>query len=244
MHVWKWHFNFFLYFFLHIWTKTSHIAIYQFLLMEPASPLPPSPAQQQQQQQQQQPFSVRDEIARTDVGDMGAHNVFLETDELGEEVRVRFEDFLEGFLRVDEDEDEDAEVAQTSVLPTYVDQLESMVEREGQTLFLDLADVEAYDSELNEAVICEFYRYEPFLLLGVRGVVEKRFPEYLGGGGTDQSGKKALFLSCYNLPSGLIEIRDLKTAALSRLTSVRGTVTRTSDVRPELLSGNFRCGKW
>ena len=35
----------------------------------------------------------------------------------------------------------------------------------------------------------------------------------------------------------------LKTSRLSKLSAVRGTVTRTSDVRPELLRGDFRCEK-
>jgi hypothetical protein len=36
-------------------------------------------------------------------------------------------------------------------------------------------------------------------------------------------------------------LRDLKTNRIGKLTAVCGTVTRTSDVRPELLFGTFIC---
>ncbi len=36
-------------------------------------------------------------------------------------------------------------------------------------------------------------------------------------------------------------IRDLRTGGIGRLYSIAGTVTRTSEVRPELLYGTFQC---
>jgi DNA replication licensing factor MCM6 len=47
-------------------------------------------------------------------------------------------------------------------------------------------------------------------------------------------------IAFYNLPltSG---IRDLKMARIGQLVSISGTVTRTSEVRPELVSGTFVC---
>lgn len=37
------------------------------------------------------------------------------------------------------------------------------------------------------------------------------------------------------------KIRDLKVTALGRLMSIHGTVTRTTEVKPELLNGSFKC---
>ena len=37
------------------------------------------------------------------------------------------------------------------------------------------------------------------------------------------------------------KIRDLKVSALGRLMSIHGTVTRTTEVKPELLQGAFKC---
>lgn len=36
-------------------------------------------------------------------------------------------------------------------------------------------------------------------------------------------------------------MRDLTTSEIGKLISVMGVVTRTSEVRPELLSGTFKC---
>lgn len=36
-------------------------------------------------------------------------------------------------------------------------------------------------------------------------------------------------------------LRELTTSEIGRLTSVMGVVTRTSEVRPELLQGTFKC---
>lgn len=49
-------------------------------------------------------------------------------------------------------------------------------------------------------------------------------------------------VSFYNL--GLVSgIRDLRTDKVGRLVAISGTVTRTSEVRPELLYGAFTCGE-
>lgn len=37
------------------------------------------------------------------------------------------------------------------------------------------------------------------------------------------------------------KIRDLKVQTLGRLMSIHGTVTRTTEVKPELLHGSFKC---
>jgi DNA replication licensing factor MCM6 len=37
------------------------------------------------------------------------------------------------------------------------------------------------------------------------------------------------------------KIRDLKVQCLGRLMSIHGTVTRTTEVKPELLEGAFKC---
>lgn len=39
----------------------------------------------------------------------------------------------------------------------------------------------------------------------------------------------------------MADLRDLKSHRLGKLTCMRGTVTKTTEVRPELISGVFRC---
>lgn len=57
------------------------------------------------------------------------------------------------------------------------------------------------------------------------------------GTGTDQH----FFLSISGLDRS-IKIRDLRAEEIGRLTAITGTVTRTSDIHPELTRGYFRCG--
>lgn len=57
-----------------------------------------------------------------------------------------------------------------------------------------------------------------------------------------QDAPKQFYVSFFNLP--LVErVRQLKTNRIGRLVSVSGTVTRSTDVRPELLRGTFTCRK-
>jgi DNA replication licensing factor MCM6 len=37
------------------------------------------------------------------------------------------------------------------------------------------------------------------------------------------------------------KLRELKSLALGRLMSIHGTVTRTTEVKPELMVGSFKC---
>lgn len=41
--------------------------------------------------------------------------------------------------------------------------------------------------------------------------------------------------------SCVCRLRELSTAEIGKLVSVTGVVTRTSEVRPELLQGTFKC---
>ena len=57
----------------------------------------------------------------------------------------------------------------------------------------------------------------------------------------EQSLKKSYFqVAIYNLPQ-LGKIRDLRSIGLGRLGAIYGTVTRTTDAKPELIKGTFSC---
>ena len=60
-------------------------------------------------------------------------------------------------------------------------------------------------------------------------------------GGDPQTLKKSYYaLAIHELPQ-TTKIRDLRTSNLGRLMSIYGTVTRTTDAKPELISGTFQC---
>ncbi len=53
---------------------------------------------------------------------------------------------------------------------------------------------------------------------------------------------RSYWLSVYNMPS-VRKLRDLRSNHIGGLSAISGTVTRTSEVRPELLLGTFACGE-
>jgi DNA replication licensing factor MCM6 len=62
--------------------------------------------------------------------------------------------------------------------------------------------------------------------------------QFLASQGYPVTKNKFQMLAIYNL-SNINKIRDLKTSSLGRMISIQGTVTRTTEVKPELLVGNF-----
>ena len=55
-------------------------------------------------------------------------------------------------------------------------------------------------------------------------------------------GTREFFVSFYNMPR-VERIRQMRTDRVGRLIAISGTVTRSSEVRPELLFGSFSCRK-
>ncbi|KAL0399667.1 UNVERIFIED_CONTAM: DNA replication licensing factor MCM6 [Sesamum radiatum] len=56
----------------------------------------------------------------------------------------------------------------------------------------------------------------------------------------DDNPNKDINVAFYNLPL-IKRLRELTTTEIGKLVSVSGVVTRTSEVRPELLQGTFKC---
>ncbi|KAG9243951.1 MCM2/3/5 family-domain-containing protein [Calycina marina] len=65
-------------------------------------------------------------------------------------------------------------------------------------------------------------------------------PNSQGSKTTNQQTDKIFALAFYNLPL-ISRVRHLRTANIGQLLSISGTVTRTSEVRPELSLGTFIC---
>jgi DNA replication licensing factor MCM6 len=83
-----------------------------------------------------------------------------------------------------------------------------------------------------DKLLSEYSRYEPYL--------RKALTRFLADHGYQIGKSKHFLLAIYNLPQ-INKIRDLKTGSLGRMMSIQGTVTRTTEVKPELLIGNFLC---
>lgn len=114
---------------------------------------------------------------------------------------------------------------------TYTDQLESMTLRPGGcTLFVDYAHLSSYDYELSEALSLEYYRFEPSLTKALSSFIKTSAPAFHAQAVKDGTHFAA---SLYNLPE-VLAVRALRTERVGHIVSVVGTVTRSSDVRPEV----------
>ena len=108
-----------------------------------------------------------------------------------------------------------------------------MKSNERNTLYVDFSHVQDHNTELADAIEADFHYLEPFLRQALKNLMKREHDEYA----TDD---KDFWVCFFNMATQL-NIRDLKTAKIARLMSFAGTVTRTSEVRPELIEGVFMC---
>ncbi|KAL7663067.1 DNA replication licensing factor MCM6 [[Candida] zeylanoides] len=185
----------------------------------------------------------------------------------GEKVQESFEHFLEEFVD-DEVARNDTQfggriyVAQFAVMKTY--ELSTLYVN-----YQHLVTRE--NGVLASAILEQYYRFSPFLLRGLKRLLKRYAPELLytsllaGGSGeaggvagedsegaaaTSASGaasatsggrdERTLQISFFNLPT-THRIRDIRTDKIGSLIAISGTVTRTSEVRPELYRASFTC---
>lgn len=128
----------------------------------------------------------------------------------------------------------------------YIEQIHTMREYELTTLYVDYGHILQRDDVLADAIQKQYYRFLPYIRRAVHNLVAEFEPEYLKlnptAAATDSINlqSREFNVAFYHLPlvSG---IRDLRTDKIGTLMSISGTVTRTSEVRPELLFGSFIC---
>jgi DNA replication licensing factor MCM6 len=113
-----------------------------------------------------------------------------------------------------------------------------MREQEKVTMYIDFSHLASFpheDPEFMSNVVKHFYKNEPFLRKGL-----EKFMLKIAQGDASLLSKSYFTLAIYNLPQST-KIRELRTLCLGRLMSVYGTVTRTTDAKPELILGSFQC---
>lgn len=119
----------------------------------------------------------------------------------------------------------------------YETALANMEECDRQTLYVDFRNVNEYSSSLADLIRDAFTRVEPYLRKAVQTFVRTKRPEMLA----EEDGKeKEFYISFFNLDTSH-RLRDLKVEKIGKLVAFNGTITRTSEVRPELYLGAFRC---
>jgi DNA replication licensing factor MCM6 len=82
--------------------------------------------------------------------------------------------------------------------------------------------------------VTSYNKFEPNLVKGLA-----QFMKSIAGEEAVKN-KTVYAIAIHELPQ-TTKIRDLRTSNLGRLMSVYGTVTRTTDAKPELIEGTFKC---
>ncbi|XP_055805064.1 DNA replication licensing factor MCM6 [Solanum dulcamara] len=120
--------------------------------------------------------------------------------------------------------------------PFYESEIEAMRPNESNTMFIDFSHVMRFNDILQKAISDEFLRFESYLKNACKRFVMELKPTFI----TDDNPNKDINVAFYNLPL-IKRLRELTTSEIGKLVSVTGVVTRTSEVRPELLQGTFKC---
>ena len=157
-------------------------------------------------------------------------------DASGDIVKSRFMDFLQTYR---EEVDGDNVNAVQKLAVDYMLQMATMMQNNKSTVYVNFKHVLEADHELAEAIEIEYYRFEPYLRAAVQDCIAKDNQHYVMD--VDR-GQREFFVSFYNM-TRVERIRGLRTEKIGRLLSMSGTVTRSTEVRPELLYGAFTCTK-
>ncbi|MCJ1359475.1 MAG: MCM DNA helicase complex subunit mcm6 [Icmadophila ericetorum] len=189
-------------------------------------------------------------------------------DVLGEKVAEEFETFLDRFV---EDPVLSGAPPSSAVTSDkyYIAQIHGLRIYNLSTLYIDYQHLMSYPNEALSTVIpTDYYRLLPYLTRALHNLIAKYEPRYfkehrqptsassqatgsVAGNGVSQAdtqGEKTInqqtdklfTLAFYNLPL-VSRIRQLRTGSIGKLLSISGTVTRTSEVRPELYLATFTC---
>ncbi|ESQ39541.1 hypothetical protein EUTSA_v10000779mg [Eutrema salsugineum] len=118
----------------------------------------------------------------------------------------------------------------------YEAEIEAIRGGESTMMYIDFSHVMGFNDALQKAIADEYLRFEPYLRNACKRFVIEMNPSFI----SDETPNKDINVSFYNLPFTK-RLRELTTAEIGKLVSVTGVVTRTSEVRPELLYGTFKC---
>ncbi|CAN1327989.1 DNA replication licensing factor MCM6 [Linum perenne] len=120
--------------------------------------------------------------------------------------------------------------------PYYQAEIDAMTANESLTMFIDFSHVMRYNDLLQKAIADEYLRFESYLKNACKRFVMEFKPTFI----SDDNPDKDINVAFFNIPFSK-RLRELTTAEIGKLVSVTGVVTRTSEVRPELLHGTFKC---
>ncbi|ORZ17062.1 DNA replication licensing factor mcm6 [Absidia repens] len=127
----------------------------------------------------------------------------------------------------------------------YMMQLEQLKLTDLQTIFVDFTHINISDETLANALLEQYYRFMPYIRMAIQNVVQKNFPEFMHINTNSSDAVtggilREFAVAFYNMPNSE-RLRELRTETIGQLLTISGTVTRTTEVRPELIYGSFTC---
>ncbi|EOO03825.1 putative dna replication licensing factor mcm6 protein [Phaeoacremonium minimum UCRPA7] len=189
-------------------------------------------------------------------------------DRVGLAIQEHFENFIEGFI---EDPTSSGAPTSSAVTTDkyYVAQIHGMRTYQLSTFYVDYKHLASWhNGGLADGITQNYYRFLPFLTSGLHNMIAKYEPQYFrehrqptassnqtnssaSNAGTasqsemssktsNQQTDKLFSVAIYNLPL-VSRVRALRAGNIGQLLSISGTVTRTSEVRPELSLATFVC---
>ncbi|KZV75330.1 MCM-domain-containing protein [Peniophora sp. CONT] len=171
-------------------------------------------------------------------------------DAIGETLADEFYRFLKTFtedvaLPGTPRSEDDLPVADDASL-VYIEQIHLMKQHKLSTLYVDFSHLRTANEVLAETIASKYYRAMPYLKRALADLVQEYEPTFVAEnpnqavGGSLHSFARDFAVAFYNLKL-VSAVRDLRTDRIGTLMAISGTVTRTSEVRPELLYGSFVC---
>ncbi|KAI1498159.1 MCM-domain-containing protein [Biscogniauxia marginata] len=196
-------------------------------------------------------------------------NVPRVEDRIGITVQEHFENFIEEFIEdpVSSGAPTSSAVATDRF---YVAQIHNMRVYQLSTFYVNYNHVASFQNGgLANAINTQYYRLLPFLTNALHNMIAKYEPQYFrehrqattssgqttsgasnigsasqsdlqGSKTANQQTDKLFAIAFYNLPL-VSRVRSLRAKNIGQLLSISGTVTRTSEVRPELSLATFTC---
>jgi DNA replication licensing factor MCM6 len=117
--------------------------------------------------------------------------------------------------------------------------VEQMCQAGETVLYVEFAHLQAYDDAMADQIRDHYERAEPVMRRALQDHVREHHFDYL----KEAHGvEKEFFIGVVGLPDSE-RLRDLRVEKIGRLVSFSGTVTRTTEVRPELFLAAFKCGR-
>ncbi|KAI1135067.1 MCM-domain-containing protein [Hypoxylon sp. FL0543] len=191
-------------------------------------------------------------------------------DKIGLTVQEHFENFIEEFVESDPVSSGAPTSSAVTTDKFYVAQIHGMRIYQLSTFYVNYNHIASYQNGgLANAINTQYYRFLPFLTNALHNMIAKYEPQYfrehrqattssgqttsgashvgsasqsesLGNKTANQQTDKLFAIAFYNLPL-VSRVRSLRAKNIGQLLSISGTVTRTSEVRPELSLATFIC---